>query len=127
MAVRVFNEVTEIRNLQKIMSLAPIADSLDDIFIAPTAFVDGVTFKATGRELVTIRNTHAATPFTWTLKSVADSLNRVGDVGPYTLAAGDSATILINGSGFTDANGNVTIVMSDLAVKVAVNRAPTQL
>jgi hypothetical protein len=121
------NEVTEIKNLQKIMALAPTADSLDDIFVAPTAFVDGVTFKFTGRDIVTIRNTHAATPFTWTLKSVADSLNRVGDVGPYTLAAGDAATILINSNGFTDVNGNVTIVMSDLAVKVAVNRAPSQI
>jgi hypothetical protein len=127
MAVRAFNEATEIRNLQKVMALAPTADSLDDILVAPTATADGVSFVYTGREIVTIRNTHASSPFTWTLKSVADSLNRIGDVGPYSLAAGDQATILINGSGFTDANGKVTIVMSDLSVKVAVNRAPSQL
>jgi len=127
MAVRAFNEATEIRNLQKVMALAPTADSLDDIFVAPTVTTDGVSFVYTGREIVLIRNTHASSPFTWTLKSVADSLNRVGDVGPYSLAAGDQATILINGSGFTDANGKVTIVMSDLSVKVAVNRAPSQL
>jgi hypothetical protein len=127
MAVRVMNEVTEIRNLQKVMALAPTADSLDDIFVAPTAFVDGVSFKYTGREIVMIRNTHASSPFTWSLVAVADSLNRVGNVGPYSLAAGDQATILINGSGFTNANGDVTIVMTDNTVKVAVNRAPSQL
>lgn len=127
MAVKALNETTEIRNLQKIMSLAPTADSLDDIFVAPTAFVDGITFKYTGREIVTVRNTHASSPFTFTLKSVADSLNRIGDIGPYSLAAGESATILINGSGFTDANGDVKIVMTDNTVKVAVNRAPSQL
>jgi len=127
MAVRVMNEATEIRNLQKVMALAPTADSLDDIFIAPTAFVDGVSFKYTGREIVMIRNTHASTAFTWSLKAVADSLNRIGDVGPYSLAAGDQATILINGTGFTNANGDVTIVMTDNTVKVAVNRAPSQL
>jgi len=127
MAVRAFDEVTEIRNLSKIMALAPVADSLDNIFVAPTAFVDGVSFVATGREIVTVKNTHASSPFTFTLKSVADSLNRVGDIGPDTLAAGDSATILINGSGFTDTNGKVTIVMNDLTVKVAVNRVPSQL
>jgi hypothetical protein len=121
------NEATEIRNLQKVMALAPTADSLDDIFIAPTAFVDGVSFKYTGREIVMIRNTHASTAFTWSLKAVADSLNRIGDVGPYSLAAGDQATILINGTGFTNANGDVTIVMTDNTVKVAVNRAPSQL
>jgi hypothetical protein len=126
MAVRAFNEVTEIRTLQKIMALAPVADSLDDIFVAPTVTTDGVSFVATGREIVTIKNT-GASPFTWTLKSVADSLNRIGDVGPYTLAAGDQSTILINGSGFTSTTGIVNIVMSDLTVKVAVNRAPSQL
>ena len=127
MAVRAMDEVTEIRNLSKIMPLAPVADSLDNIFVAPTVTTDGVSFVATGREIVTVKNTHASSPFTFTLKSVADSLNRVGDIGPYTLAAGDSATILINGSGFTDTNGKVTIVMNDLTVKVAVNRVPTQL
>jgi hypothetical protein len=120
------NEVTEIRNLQKVMALAPPADSLDDIFVAPTAFVDGISFKYTGREVVMIRNTHASSPFTWSLVAVADSLNRVGNVGPYSLAAGDQSTILINGSGFTNANGDVTIVMTDNSVKIAVNRTPNQ-
>jgi hypothetical protein len=127
MAVRVMNESTEILNLQKIMALTPVAGSLTRIFVAPTAFVDGVSFKYTGRDLVTIRNTHASSPFTWTLKSVADSLNRVGDIGPYSLAAGEEAEILVNGSGFTNATGDVTIVMTDLSVKVSVNRSPSQL
>jgi hypothetical protein len=126
MAVKAMNEATEIRNLQKVMALSPTADSLDDIFVAPTAFVDGISFKYTGREIVIIRNTHASSPFTWTLKSVADALNRIGDIGPYSLAAGEQATILINGSGFTNANGDVTIVMTDNTVKVAVNRTPNQ-
>ncbi len=127
MAVRAMDEVTEIRSLQKVMPLAPVADSLDNIFVAPTVTTDGVSFVATGREIVKVKNTHASSAWTFTLKSVADSLNRVGDIGPYTLQAGDSATILINGSGFTDTNGKVTIVMSDLSVKVAVNRVPSQL
>jgi hypothetical protein len=127
MAVRVMNESTEILNLQKIMSLTPVAGSLTRIFVAPTAFVDGVSFKYTGRDLVTIRNTHASSPFTWTLKSVADSLNRIGDIGPYSLAAGEEAEILVNGTGFTNSTGDVTIVMTDLSVKVSVNRSPSQL
>lgn len=126
MAVRVFNEVTEIRNVQKVMALTPVAGSLTDIFVAPTATADGVSFKYTGRERVMIRNTHASSPFTWTLKSVADSLNRIGDIGPYSLAAGEQASIDINSTGFTNANGDVVIVMSDLSVKVAVNRGSNQ-
>lgn len=128
MAVRVMNETTEIRELAKIMALAPAADSLDDIFIAPTVAADGVSFLQTGREVVTVKNTHATTAFTFTLKSVADELNRLGDVGAYSLAAGESATILINPNGFKVTSTNVvTIVMSDVAVKVAVNRVPNIL
>ncbi len=126
MAVKALNETTEIRNLQKVLPLVPVAGSQTDIFVAPTAFVDGISFKYTGREIVYVRNTHASSAFTFTLKSVADALNRIGDIGPYSLAAGEQATILINGSGFTNANGDVTIVMTDNTVKVAVNRTPNQ-
>lgn len=126
MAVRVMNEVTEIRNIVKVLALAPVASSLTDIFVAPTATADGVSFKYTGRDRAIIRNTHASSPFTWTLVSVADSLNRIGDIGPYSLAAGEQSSIDI-GTGFTNANGDVVIKMSDLSVKVAVNRGANQV
>jgi hypothetical protein len=127
MAVRVMNEVTEIRNMQKVLALAPVAGSQTDIFVAPTATVDGVKFQNTGRETIVIRNTHASSPFTWTLKSQPDALNRIGDIGPYSLAAGEQSTLAMNLSGFTDANGAVTIIMSDLSVKVAINRTANQI
>jgi|SRR5215471_2171585 len=127
MAVRVFNEVTEISSYVSVLPLTPVADSLDQIFVAPTATVDGVSFKSTGREVVCVKNTHATTAWTFTIKSVADSLGRTGDVGPYTLAAGDSAQFQMPSNGFKDSNGNITIVMSDLSVKVAVARATSQL
>ena len=127
MAVKSLNETTEIRELAKTLALAPTADSLDDIFVAPTVAADGINFIQTGREIVTVKNTHATTAFTFTLKSIADELNRLGDVGAYSLAAGESATIVINPKGFKDSNGKILIVMSDVAVKVAVNRVPSQL
>src|SRR5215831_11682165 len=127
MAVRVFNEVTEISTLVSVLPLAPAADSLDQIFVAPTATVDGVSFKSTGREVVSVRNTHASSAWTFTIKSVADALGRTGDVGPYSLAAGDTAMFQMPSNGFKDSNGNITIVMSDLTVKVAVSRATSQL
>jgi|SRR5690349_2394364 len=128
MAVKALNESTEIRVISKVLALAPTANSLDDIFVAPTVAVDGISFLQTGREIVTIKNTDAVNPYTWTLKSVADDLNRTGDVGPYTLQAGESSTIIINPSGFKNAStGAVTIVMENVAVKVAVARVPSQL
>ena len=127
MAVRVFNEVTEISGLVSVLPITPVADSLDQIFVAPTATVDGVSFKSTGREVVSVRNTHASSAWTFTIKSVADSLGRTGDIGPYTLNAGDTAMFQMPANGFKDSNGNITIVMSDLTVKVAVARTTSQL
>src|SRR5262252_9495565 len=112
MAVRVFNEVTEISNLVSILPLSPVADSLDQIFVAPTATVDGVSFKSTGREIVCVKNTHASSPWTFTIKSGADALGPKGGGGPYTLNAGDSAQFQMPANGFKDSNGNITIVMN---------------
>lgn len=124
MAVRVMNEATEIRERSKILALAPAANSLDDIFVAPDVAADGVSFKQLGREIVTIKNTDDTNPYTFTLKSVADFLNRTGDIGPYSLGALESATIILNDTGFKTTQSVVTIVMENVAVVVAVNRIP---
>ncbi len=124
MAVKTMSETTEIRELSKILALAPVAGSLDDIFVAPTVASDGVNFRQTGREVVTVKNTHSTDPFTFTLVSVADELLRTGDIGAYTLQAGDSVTFIVNPTGFKDSNGMVKITMNDLTVKVAVVRVP---
>jgi len=126
MAVKNLNETTEIRELRKVMALAPTADSLDDIWNAATVAADGVAFMIQGREIVKIKNTTVGAA-TWTLKSVIDDLNRLGDVGPYSLAAGESCTILINPVGFKDANGRALIVVSDVGVQISVSRVPSQL
>jgi len=124
MAVKALNEATQIRELSKILPLAPAANSLDDIFVAPDVAADGISFKQLGREIVTVKNTDDTNPYTFTLKSVADFLGRTGDIGPYSLAALESATIILNDTGFKTTLGVVTIVMENVAVEVAVNRIP---
>ena len=126
MAVKALNETTEIRVLNKVMPLAPPANSLDVIWVAPDVAADGVKFLQTGREVVFVRNTDVGAQ-TFTLKSVADELNRVGDVGAYSLDPDEGAAILINNVGFKDSSGYVTIVMSNVGVEVAVFRTPGQL
>ena len=128
MAVKTLNESTEIRELAKVMALAPTANSLDAIFIAPSVAADGIEFLQTGREVVLIQNSDAASPYTFTLVSVADELNRTGNVGPYTLQAGEIVPILINPKGFKSAStGKVLITMDNAAIKVAVCRIPSQV
>ena len=128
MAVKTLNESTEIRELAKVMALAPTANSLDAIFIAPSVAADGIEFLQTGREVVLIQNSDAANPYTFTLVSVADELNRTGNVGPYTLQAGEIVPILINPKGFKSAStGKVLITMDNAAIKVAVCRIPSQV
>jgi len=128
MAVKTLNEATEIRELNKVMALAPTANSLDAIFIAPSVAADGIEFLQTGREIVLIQNSDPTNPYVFTLVSVADELNRTGNVGPYTLQAGEIVPILINPKGFKSAStGKVLITMDNAAIKVAVCRIPSQV
>ena len=129
MAVKTINETTEIKVLSTLLALAPTANSLDVVFVAPTVASDGVEFKQLGTEVVLVQNSDAANPYTFTLKSVASSalLNRTGDIGPYTLQAGEIAAILINNKGFASATGFITVVMENIAVKVGVIRVPAQV
>lgn len=124
MAVKVMNETTEIREMGLVLPLAPAGNSLDDIFITADVAADGISFKQLGREVVTVKNTDPTNPYTFTIKSYADSLLRTGDIGPYSLAAGESATFILNPVGFKSAQGSALIVVENVAVKVAVNRTP---
>src|SRR5690242_19690348 len=100
MAVKSLNETSEIRDVPSILDLAPGANSLDEIWVAPTAFVDGIDFLQTGREVIHVMNTHASSPFTFTVKSISDPLKRTGDIGPYTLQAGEVCCFVLPFSGF---------------------------
>lgn len=127
MAVKTLNETTEILEVPSVLALAPVALSLTSVFTAPTVAADGVRFLQQGREVILVQNSDPTNPYTFTIKSVADQLNRVGDIGPYSLAAGKIAVFRLPGSGFKDSNGYITIVMENVAVKVAVHRVPSQV
>src|SRR5215475_4764408 len=128
MAVKALNESTEIGVCALTMALSPAVNSLDIIWVSATAVPDGFSFIQTGRDLLQIKNSHASSPWTFTIKSQPDDLNRVGDIGPYTLQAGEvTKPLLINNKGFRDGNGAVTVQVSDLSVQIAVNRTPNIL
>lgn len=118
---------TEIKDAVKYPTLPPAGNSLDLVFTAPTVAADGIDFAGTGREVAIVLNSDPTNPYTFTLKSVADSLNRTGDVGAYSLAAGEYAVLIPPVAGFAQSNGRILITMENVAVKVAVIRLPGQI
>lgn len=86
------------------------------------------TFAATGRQLVLCQNTHATTPYTVTITSVADERGRTGDITAYSLAAGEVAVFgvaLTNSPGWKNTStGAITITASNASVKISILTLP---
>jgi len=124
MAVKILS--SEIVNQIKAPALQPAANSLDVVFTAPTD-TNGVKFLAQGNEIVFAQNTDVGAQ-TLTVVSVADELNRTGDITAYSLGAGEFAQIPIYPQkGFRDSSGYITITVSNIAIKFLVFRTGAQL
>lgn len=84
--------LTPITKIGPYPTLPVTANSLDWAWEVGDAVDDNsITVTGTTRYLLLVRNTHATDPFTFTIVSEPDDLNRVGDIGPYTLQAGEFA------------------------------------
>lgn len=115
--------VTVNESAKRYPALQPAADSLDFAFTAGESD-NGYQYKATGREVVIMRNINVGAQ-TFTLLSVADKLNRKGDITAYSLAAGEFAVLVPPLDGFQQADGNVYIDISHDDVHIAVLRVPS--
>ena len=71
------------------------------------------------RLLMIFQNTDA-TAKTVLISSVASLLNRTGDLGAYTLAAGFVSAFLIERAGFIQADGNVYFESNSALMKCAI-------
>lgn len=102
------------------------AGSADLTFTAADT-VNNNAVKLTGREIVLVWNT-GASPYTVTFTSVADSLGRTGDIAAYSVAA---STISCFGvftlPGWYQADGNLYVSASNVAVKFCVIKVPTNI
>lgn len=101
--------------------LPPAANSLDFVFTACDA-VNFDEFSFTGRELliVTSGGSH-----TFTLESVADGQNRLGDITTYAMTIGEYACFWFgNKPGWEQSGGKVYLKGSNAAVSFAVIRIP---
>lgn len=101
-------------------SLQPTADSLDVTFTACDA-VNFDEFVMSGNDVLLVWNSDGANPYTFTLESVADDLQRTGDVTTYSLAAGEIGAFKFNKkAGWMQTSGECHIKGSNAAIKFAV-------
>src|SRR5687768_4495623 len=102
--------VTVNENAKRYPALQPAVNTLDFAFTAGESD-NGYQYPATGREVVILRNTNVGAQ-TFTLKSVADELNRTGDITTYSLGAGEFAVLVPPLKGFQQIDGNIYIDIS---------------
>lgn len=98
-------------------------------FVFTTADATSNTFVSTGRELLLVRNTGAA-PQTVTVTSVADNVNRTGDITAYSLPIGSvTPQFAVLGpfpaNGWKQTNGTVIVAASSTDIAFAVIRLPS--
>jgi hypothetical protein len=86
---------------------------------------NGNSFVSTGREVLVAQNT-AGTAGTVTIASVADALQRTGDITAYSIpAAGFAVLGPFYQSGWKQADGTVWVNTSASTVQLAVVRLPS--
>lgn len=90
-----------------------------------TAAPNGNSFVSTGRELLLVQNTDSGA-HTITFTSVADGLNRTGDITTYSIGAGLFSVFgPFNVPGWRQTTGVVFVNANDATVKIAVISLPS--
>ena len=118
---------TGLKTLTRYPDQPPAANSLDFTFEAPSVAADGIQFVSTGKEIILIQNS-GASPYTFSITSTRDEYGRAEDIAAYSLDAGELAVLPLGAHKlFRNANGNILITMSNIAVKVAVLRVQNVL
>jgi hypothetical protein len=94
------------------------ADSLDFNFQAADV-ANKNQFSPSGDDEIIMWNS-GASPYTVTITSAPDPMNRTGDIATYSLAAGDIAGFRIKNMGWVQSDGKVYLEASNAAVKFAI-------
>jgi hypothetical protein len=102
----------------------PITVNSIDVAFSTGSTTDGFSYQASGRELVLVTNVNAS-PQTVTIKSVADSLGRTGDLGAYSLSQNEYCAFIVPLDGFVQSDGTVNVDVGHNDVHVAVIRLPS--
>lgn len=104
-------------------TLPVTANSADMAFTAVTGSAGSngnqIPFGNFNEMVVIAKNSDPTNPYTFTITSKPDQLNRSGDIGPYTMQAGEYAVFTVKRDGFRQADGYLYCEGDNAAVKVA--------
>jgi hypothetical protein len=100
-------------------ALPVVANSLDLPFTAANA-TDKEHFIPGNDSLLIVKNDHATLAKTFIITSKANEMNRTGDVGPYSLGAGEHAVFRLKKSGWMQSDGKIRIEAESSDIKFAV-------
>lgn len=103
----------------------PVGANAADVAFAATTGGSGASgnqtpFSNAETLLVLAQNSDGVNPYTILITSAADRFNRTGDLGPYTMQAGEFAAFLIKRDGFRQSDGNLYFESNNAAIKVAI-------
>ncbi|HWP59531.1 MAG TPA: hypothetical protein VNL14_16685 [Candidatus Acidoferrales bacterium] len=104
----------------------PLVANAHDFSFTVGDAVNGMAFKATGREVVIFNNINAAAQNA-KIVSVVDAFNRTGDLGNYSLGANEFAVFAPPLAGFQQSDGMIYIDVGHADVKVAVLKLPSMV
>ena len=97
----------------------PVAANAADAVQVAADVANGnqIPFGSAARLLVLVFNSHAATPYAFTVTSSLDAFNRTGDITAYDVQAGEIIPLVLNRDGWRQTDGNLYISGTNAAVK----------
>lgn len=97
----------------------PVAANALDLPFTAADVTNKEQFVPSDNDLVLAWNT-GASPYTVTITSAPDALNRTGDIATYSIGAGEIAALRIKKQGWVQPDGKVYLEASNAAVKYAI-------
>jgi hypothetical protein len=103
----------------------PIGATDADFTFAAADTSNGNSFVSTGRELLLVNNS-GGSAYTVTITSVADSIQRTGDITTYSIGAGLFSWFgPFQQAGWKQSDGTIYVDASNTAITFAVCRLPS--
>jgi len=102
----------------------PVAANSADLTLTAADVTNGnaIPFAGVARMLVLVQNSDASTAYTVTFDSARDGLNREGDIGPYSLSAGEVAAFVFSREGWRQSDNMLYVNGQNAAIKIAAIR-----
>lgn len=115
--------LTPTQMVAKYPSLQPAANALDFAWTAAGAdYADGASFTLTGKEILLVYNPDSST-HTVTISSVADPMQRTGNITSYVVGIGEYAVFpQFQREGWVQSDGKLYFAADNALVKFAVLR-----